>query len=192
MSVTLITDVNRYGIPYRYCLRMSISNQFVATATSVPSSSTACLGPTYTISLPYSSVRYPLPFCLFLHKQKRPLSGPGKLSCSCPLLVRSVVCETANGYWRFSLSYGRANGKGLAVFHFPPLSYITRNFGKPSALFAICFQAGFLLRVFLEPEDVATSSSEKSIDFQWTTYYILEVRTLHTHRCDNLKFTSML
>jgi hypothetical protein len=38
----------------------------------------------------------------------------------------------------------------------------------------------------------ATYSSDKSIDFQRTTHYILEVITIHTHHCDNLKFTSML
>jgi hypothetical protein len=32
------------------------------------------------------------------------------------------------------------------------------------------------------------SSSETSVDFQWTTrHYILEDRTLHNHMCENLK-----
>jgi hypothetical protein len=38
-------------------------------------------------------------------------------------------------------------------FHFPPVSYITRNFGKPIPLLANSFHAGFLLGLFFDPED---------------------------------------
>jgi hypothetical protein len=35
----------------------------------------------------------------------------------------------------------------------PLLPYIIRNFGKPIALLATCFHAGFLLGLFFDPED---------------------------------------
>jgi hypothetical protein len=34
-----------------------------------------------------------------------------------------------------------------------PDSYITRNFGKPIALIATCFHAGFLLYLLFDPKD---------------------------------------
>jgi hypothetical protein len=39
------------------------------------------------------------------------------------------------------------------VFHFPPVSCMIRTFGKPIVLLAACFHAGFLLGLFLDPED---------------------------------------
>jgi hypothetical protein len=47
---------------------------------------------------------------------------------------------------------------------------------------------GFLLGLFFDPKMEATSSSEMSVEFQHTTRrYILEDRTLHNHRCKNLR-----
>jgi hypothetical protein len=51
------------------------------------------------------------------------------------------------------LEENTAKRNRLAIFHFPPLSYIIRNFCKPIALLDISFHAGFLLGVFLNPED---------------------------------------
>jgi hypothetical protein len=48
--------------------------------------------------------------------------------------------------------------------------------------------ADFLLVLFFTLKMEATYSYETSLDFQRTTrLYILEDRTLHNHRCDNLK-----
>jgi hypothetical protein len=50
------------------------------------------------------------------------------------------------------------------------------------ALVATCFDADFLLGLFFDPEN-GTSD-----DFQGTTrHYAPEDRTLHNHRCENLK-----
>jgi hypothetical protein len=65
------------------------------------------------------------------------------ISCSCLLLVRSVVI--ANGYWRFILPYVRASGNWLAVF-----PSIIRNFGKTTAPLATCFYSA-LVRLILRP-----------------------------------------
>jgi hypothetical protein len=75
-----------------------------------------------------------------------------------------------------------------AVSHFPPVSYIIRNFGKVISLVATCFR----LVPYLAHSSIlrmgATYSSEKSADFQWTTRrYIPEDITLHNHSCENLK-----
>jgi hypothetical protein len=69
----------------------------------------------------------PLPLlpCLFIDQQKRPFSGPWPVS-----YWFTRLCVGANGYWRFILSYARANGDWFPVFHVLPLSYINRNFGK--------------------------------------------------------------
>jgi hypothetical protein len=63
------------------------------------------------------------------------------------------VCATTNRYWRFFPSHGRANGNRLAVFNFPRVSHIIRNFGNPTALFATLFHAGFSLGLFFDSED---------------------------------------
>jgi uncharacterized protein YegP (UPF0339 family) len=67
-------------------------------------------------------------FYLFLDQHKLPFSGPPLLSCSCLLLVLSVVCKRANGYWRFTLSYGRANGKWLAELSWNFISWSLTKF----------------------------------------------------------------
>jgi hypothetical protein len=41
----------------------------------------------------------------------------------------------------------------LAVFHFPPVSYKIRNFGKPIALLATYVYSSFLLGLFFDLED---------------------------------------
>jgi hypothetical protein len=46
-----------------------------------------------------------------------------------------------------------ANRNLIAVFHFLPLSDIIRNLGKPIALLATYFHAGFLRGLFFDPED---------------------------------------
>jgi hypothetical protein len=47
---------------------------------------------------------------------------------------------------------------------------------------------GFLLDLFLDPEDDSDMFSEISVDFQWTTQrYIPEYGTLLNYRCENLK-----
>jgi hypothetical protein len=51
------------------------------------------------------------------------------------------------------LSYGQANENRVIVVHFPSVSYVIRNFGKPIAQLAKCFHDGFLLDLFLNPED---------------------------------------
>jgi hypothetical protein len=48
---------------------------------------------------------------------------------------------------------GEATGTEFAVFHFPSVSDTIRNFGKPIALLATYFHAGFLLGLFFDPED---------------------------------------
>jgi hypothetical protein len=48
--------------------------------------------------------------------------------------------------------------------------------------------AGFFLGLFLEPEDAGDMFLQNTADFQLTTRrYLPEDRTLHTHRCENLK-----
>jgi hypothetical protein len=51
------------------------------------------------------------------------------------------------------LSYGQGNKNSAPLFHFPSVSYITQNSGWLIALFATCFHAGFLLGLFLDPEE---------------------------------------
>jgi hypothetical protein len=57
--------------------------------------------------------------------------------------------------------------------------------------FATCFYAAFCSAHFYTLKMEAKSSSETSVDFQRTTRrYIPEHRTLHNHRCENLKYYS--
>jgi hypothetical protein len=71
-------------------------------------------GPRHTTSVPHSSVPcppHPYHFTLsFPRPAQMALFRASWLSSSCLLLVRSVVCVRASGYWRFILSYERANG----------------------------------------------------------------------------------
>jgi hypothetical protein len=39
------------------------------------------------------------------------------------------------------------------LFHFPPVFYIIRNFGKRIALLATCSHTGFFLGLFFDLED---------------------------------------
>jgi hypothetical protein len=64
----------------------------------------------------------------------------------------SEVCESL-WVWLLILFYGRANGKWLALFQFLLATYTIGDFGKPIALLAAYFNAGFLLGVFFHPED---------------------------------------
>jgi hypothetical protein len=85
-----------------------------------------------------------------------------------PVLVSYSIARlyvTANGYWWFILYYGRANGNWLAVFHFPPVSYVFRNFCKPIVLLVTCFHAGFLLGLFFDTEDGGDMFLRTSVDF---------------------------
>jgi hypothetical protein len=53
---------------------------------------------------------------------------------------------------------------------------------------SFCFHAGFLLGLYFEPEMEAIYSSERSVVLQRPTkLYIPEDKSLHNHRCDNLK-----
>jgi hypothetical protein len=85
-------------------------------ATSVPSSSTACLRLTHTTSLQYSSVlssahhTLTTPPLSFPRPAKPPLLRVILNSCSCLLLVRSVVVWGPMDVGGLILSYERANG----------------------------------------------------------------------------------
>jgi hypothetical protein len=96
--------------------------------------------------------------------------------------IGSLSCVRANGYWRFILSYGRANGNRLSIFHFPPVSYISRIFCKPIAFTLVSYLA------YSSALKMEACSSETSVDFQLTTpRYIPDDRTLHNHCSENLK-----
>jgi hypothetical protein len=76
----------------------------------------------------------------------------------------------------------------------PPSSYYIKRRTDPIILLATCFLAGLFLALFFGPElkIKAVSSSETSVDVQRTTRrYIPGHRTLHNHRCENLKSSSL-
>jgi hypothetical protein len=60
---------------------------------------------------------------------------------------------------------------------------------QPRFLSRICYPLYvFLLVLFFDPEDLTTFSSERAISFQRIArHYISEYRTLHNHRCEDLK-----
>jgi hypothetical protein len=48
-------------------------------------------------------------------------------------------------------------------------------------------RTGFLLVLYLDPEDGSDMSSETTVYFYWTTRrYITDDITLHSHACENL------
>jgi hypothetical protein len=109
--------------------------------------------PRHTTSLTYYSVFPPPHFSLVLTRPVQPtLSRPCWLSCSCLLLVRSVVSESQ---WVQAVhSVLQASQWELnSFFHFLPVSSVIRNFGLSIALLATCFHAGFLLGLFFDPDD---------------------------------------
>jgi hypothetical protein len=60
---------------------------------------------------------------------------------------------------------------------------------EPTVLLATYSHTGPLLGLFFHPEMKATCSSEKSVDFQWTTWcYMAEDRILRNHNCENLRY----
>jgi hypothetical protein len=89
--------------------------------TSVPSITTAFLRLTHLTALPYTSVVCPThPYSfprLFPRPAKPPLLRAILNSCTCLLLVRSVVVRETSG---FILSHEQANGNGDPLFHFLP------------------------------------------------------------------------
>jgi hypothetical protein len=88
------------------------------------------------------------------------LSAIGSLGC---------VCESQ--YWRIILSCARSNGNWLAFWH-SPVSYVTRNFGKPVSLLVSAYSSTLKMEV--------TCSSETSVHFQRTSWrYNPKHRTLH-------------
>jgi hypothetical protein len=64
--------------------------------------------------------------------------------------------------------------------------------GIQLALLSICFRAGILLDLYFDPEylgDIFLRNTEADIQRTAQLYsYIPEDRTLHNHRCENLKF----
>jgi hypothetical protein len=87
----------------------------------------------------------------------------------------------------FILSYGRSN-RIWCVLHFLPVSYILRNSDSLVALLPTFFVlvSGLLYLSTLKME--AKCYSVITGDFQMTTQrYNLKDRTLHNHRCENLK-----
>jgi hypothetical protein len=65
------------------------------------------------------------------------------------------------------------------LFHFPPVSYIIPNFGKPIALLVTCFTLVSCLAYSSTLKMEVTCFSETSVDFQRTTQlYIPENRIL--------------
>jgi hypothetical protein len=69
----------------------------------------------------------------------------------CLLLVCLVVCDSQ---WELAVNsvIWAIQWELTAASHFIPLSYITRNFGKPISLLAT-FHAGLLLGLFFNLED---------------------------------------
>jgi hypothetical protein len=59
---------------------------------------------------------------------------------------------------------------------------------KQPALIATLFMLVSSLGLFFDPEDEGDMFLRKSVDFKLTIRrYILEDRTLHNHRCEDLK-----
>jgi hypothetical protein len=65
-------------------------------------------------------------------------------------------------------SFCPTGGPMGTVFHFPPASYIIRNFGKPIALLVTCLHTVFCLAYSPTLKMEARYSSEASADFQRT------------------------
>jgi hypothetical protein len=98
---------------------------------------------------------------------------------SCVGEPMGIAKLSSRSYW-FILSYGRANGNLLVVLHFPPISYVNRNFGKQLCLLATCFTLVSYLAYYSTLKMEAICSSEASVEFQRITRrYIPEDRTLN-------------
>jgi hypothetical protein len=80
------------------------------------------------------------------------------------------------------LSYGRANGNWIALFHSLPLSHIIRNFGKLNVLPATCFLSGFLLGLFFDPYD-GGDTFLRNVGWLSTDYTALHPRIQNSSGC---------
>jgi hypothetical protein len=68
------------------------------------------------------------------------------------------------------------------------------NPSKVNRRFGCLLPAGFLLVLFLYPEDWGENASTSSVNFQWTTWRymsILEDRTLYILEYNNLRYYEM-
>jgi hypothetical protein len=133
-----------------------------------------------------SQLNIPLPFSpvFFLHLPKCHFSGPHKLVFSSPIgsLGGRVRAQ------RFHSAPRRANGNWGRLFHFPPASYIIRNFRQADYSERHLLSRWYLAWL-IRPWRWVQCSSETSTDFQRTTErYIPECSTLHNYRCENLKY----
>jgi hypothetical protein len=109
-------------------------------------------------------------------KLMKEFSYKWKLTKYLGLLLVHSVCERANGNWRIFLQFS--------------LVFLYKSEILESRLLCLLTASCWFLSWFIFPtvERGATYSSETSVDFQRTTRrYFLEERTLHNHRCENLK-----
>jgi hypothetical protein len=81
----------------------------------------------------------------------------------------------------------------IAALHFPPFSYIIRKFAKPIVRLTTCFNGGFLLGLFLKPEDVDNMYSGNIgwLSTGYTALYLRRWNSLITHMPTNFTLNNL-